>query len=79
MLSALIPAERGYSALRLVPKLIHQRFVHEGPLVLSVASLRYLRRQQIETNLSHAISSTIPNGLDYTFPTYVGVDVLSFV
>jgi hypothetical protein len=34
MLSALIPAERSYSALHLAAQPIHQRFVHHGPLVL---------------------------------------------
>ena len=34
MLSALIPAERSYSALHLAAQPIHQRFVQHGPLVL---------------------------------------------
>ena len=34
MLSAVIPAEPGYSALRLAAQLTHQRSVHPGPLVL---------------------------------------------
>jgi hypothetical protein len=34
MLSALIPAERSYSALHLAAQQIHQRFVQHGPLVL---------------------------------------------
>src|SRR3989344_7205921 len=33
MLSALIPSERRYSALRLTPQPIHGRFVPSGPLV----------------------------------------------
>ena len=32
----------------------HQRFVLEGPLVLSETPLKQLRLRQIETNLSHA-------------------------
>ena len=44
-----------YPALHLVVKLVHQRRVHSGPLVLGTTSLTYLRLQQIETNLSHAI------------------------
>ena len=42
MLSALIPSERSYPAVQLVPKPVHQRFVQPGPLVLGPASLRYL-------------------------------------
>ena len=34
MLSALIPAERSYSALHLAAQQIYQRFVQHGPLVL---------------------------------------------
>src|ERR687895_1297689 len=34
MPSAVIPAERGYPAVRLAPQPVHQRFVHPGPLVL---------------------------------------------
>ena len=34
MLSALIPAQRGYPALQLTPQPVHQRLVHPGPLVL---------------------------------------------
>ena len=42
MLSALIPSERSYSAVRLAPQQIHQRFVHFGPLVLEVDPLKSL-------------------------------------
>ncbi len=34
MPSALIPAQRSYSAMQLAPQQIHQRLVHPGPLVL---------------------------------------------
>ena len=40
MLSALIHAEHSYPAIQLVPKLVDQRFVHPGPLVLGTAPLR---------------------------------------
>src|SRR3989344_4971803 len=59
MLSALIPTEHSYPALQLVPKLVDQRFVQPGPLVLGSTSLKYHRLQQIETNLSHACYSYI--------------------
>ena len=34
MLSAIIPSVHSYAALRLAPQLLHQRYVHPGPLVL---------------------------------------------
>ena len=34
MLSALIPSEHSYPAMPLARQLVHQRFVHSGPLVL---------------------------------------------
>src|SRR4030043_1076817 len=41
MLSAVIPSEHSYPALRLPPQLEHHRFVHPGPLVLGTAPLKY--------------------------------------
>ena len=40
MLSALIPSIRGYPAMPLAEQLVHQRYVHPGPLVLGTAPLR---------------------------------------
>src|ERR1700687_3470184 len=34
MLSAVIPSVHSYAALRQAPQLLHQRYVHPGPLVL---------------------------------------------
>ncbi len=42
MLSALIPSEHSYPAVPLARQLVHQRFVHHGPLVLMVAPLKLL-------------------------------------
>ena len=42
MLSALIPAQRSYSAMHLAAQLIHQRLVHSGPLVLRTDPLKLL-------------------------------------
>ena len=42
MLSALILSEHSYPALPLTEQLVHQRFVHFGPLVLEADSLKYL-------------------------------------
>ena len=42
MLSALISAQRSYSALHLAAQLIHQRLVHLGPLVLKTGPLKLL-------------------------------------
>ena len=40
MLSALILSEHSYSAMHLAAQLIHQRFVHPGPLVLGTDPLK---------------------------------------
>src|SRR5688572_25135656 len=41
MLSAVIPSELGYPAMLLAKQLMHQRFVHPGPLVLGTEPRRY--------------------------------------
>ncbi len=41
MLSALIHSERSYSTMPQVRQSIHQRFVHQGPLVLLVDLLKF--------------------------------------
>ena len=41
MPSALIPSELGYPAVLLAEQLVHQRFVHPGPLVLRTDPLKY--------------------------------------
>src|SRR6201991_1325570 len=40
MLSAVIPSQRSYAALRLAPQQLHQRCVHPGPLVLGANPLK---------------------------------------
>ena len=47
MPSALIRAELSYPAMPLAEQLVHQRFVHPGPLVLGMGSLNIQRPQQI--------------------------------
>ncbi len=42
MLSAVIPSEHSYPAMLLAQQLVHQRFVHPGPLVLGAAPLKSL-------------------------------------
>ena len=42
MHSALIPAQRSYSAMHLAAQLIHQRLVQFGPLVLESDPLKFL-------------------------------------
>ena len=42
MLSAIIPTECDYPAMHLAIQLVHQRFVHPGPLVLRTALLNIL-------------------------------------
>src|SRR5438552_5301542 len=39
MPSAVIPSVHSYAALRLAPQLVHQRYVHPGPLVLGTDPL----------------------------------------
>ncbi len=41
MLSALIPSILSYPAMPLARQLVHQRYVHPGPLVLRTAPLRF--------------------------------------
>ncbi len=41
MLSALIQTEHSYPAMLLAEQLVHQRFVHPGPLVLGMSPLKY--------------------------------------
>jgi len=41
MPSALIPSEHSYPAIHLVAKLVDQRFVQPGPLVLGSTSLKH--------------------------------------
>ena len=41
MLSALITSEHSYPAVPLAGQLVHQRFVHSGPLVLRVTLLKF--------------------------------------
>jgi hypothetical protein len=40
MPSAIIPSAHSYAALRLAPQLLHQRYVHPGPLVLGANPLK---------------------------------------
>jgi hypothetical protein len=42
MLSAFIRSERSYPAMPLARQLVHQRFVHSGPLVLGAVPLKPL-------------------------------------
>src|SRR6202049_4095123 len=41
MLSALIPSAHSYPAMPLAEQLVHQRYVHPGPLVLRTAPLKF--------------------------------------
>ena len=41
MLSAVILSVHGYPAVLLAEQLVHQRYVHSGPLVLGAAPLKY--------------------------------------
>ena len=41
MLSAFIPSTHSYPAMLLAEQLVHQRYVHPGPLVLRTAPLKF--------------------------------------
>src|SRR3954465_8916696 len=41
MLSAFIPSVHSYPAVLLAEQLVHQRYVHPGPLVLGTAFLKF--------------------------------------
>src|ERR671930_1639327 len=41
MPSAVIPSVHSYPAARLAPRLVHQRYVHPGPLVLGTDPLKF--------------------------------------
>ena len=41
MLSAFIPSVRSYPAVALAGQLVHQRYVHPGPLVLRTAPFKF--------------------------------------
>ena len=56
MLSAFIPSKHNYPAMRLAPQLVHQRFVHSGPLVLGATPLKY---PTPTTDKDHTVSRRI--------------------
>ena len=78
MLSALIGTKHSYPAVLLAEQLVHQRFIHLGPLVLETTPLKYQRPHQIRTNLSYAKYILLRIISDYTlFHFYVEPNVLS--
>ena len=66
MLSAVIPSELSYPAMPLARQLVHQRFVHLGPLVLKADPLKYptpvADRDRTVTRRSEPSSRTALNG-----------------
>ena len=67
MLSAVITTEHSYPAMLLAEQLVHQRFVHPGPLVMF-----YKVKPQTHADLTrnHAellLLSSITGGIDYIF------------
>ena len=60
MLSAVIHSVRSYPAMLLAEQLVHQRFVHPGPLVLGAALLNILtpetyQPRSLQGNLSNKL------------------------
>src|SRR6476469_5866627 len=80
MLSAVIPSVRSYAALRLAPQLLHQRYVHPGPLVLRTDPLnsrtpsadrdRTVSRRS-EPSLRTTLIGEQPNPWELLQPEYV--------
>src|SRR6218665_2196080 len=66
MLSAVIPSELSYPAMRLAPQQVHQRFVHPGPLVLGTAPFNHptptTDRDRTVSRRSEPSSRTTLNG-----------------
>src|ERR1700692_4365318 len=66
MPSAVIPSVHSYEALRLAPQLLHQRYVHPGPLVLGTDPLNSLTptadRDRTVSRRSEPSSRTTLNG-----------------
>ena len=66
MLSAVIPSEYSYPAMRLAPRQVHQRCVHPGPLVLGTDPLKLRTptadRDQTVSRRSEPSSRTTLNG-----------------
>ena len=66
MLSAVIPSVHSYPAARLAPRLVHQRYVHPGPLVLGTNPLKFRTptadRDQTVSRRSEPSSRTSLNG-----------------
>ncbi len=55
MLSAIILSILSYPAVLLAQQLVHQRYVHPGPLVLGANPLKSRHPRQIGTELSHDV------------------------
>ncbi len=66
MLSAVIPSEHSYPAMRLASQPVHQRFVHSGPLVLGADPLKFptptVDRSRTVSRRSKPSSRTSLNG-----------------
>src|SRR5688572_31686458 len=66
MLSAVIPSVHSYPAVPLARQLVHQRYVHPGPLVLGTAPLKYptptVDRDQTVSRRFEPSSRTALNG-----------------
>src|ERR1700753_124169 len=66
MLSAVIPSVHSYAALPLARQLLHQRYVHPGPLVLGTDPLKLptptVDRDQTVSRRSEPSSRTALNG-----------------
>src|SRR3569833_839058 len=82
MLSAVIPSERSYPAMRLAPQQVHQRYVQPGPLVLGSALLNIPtptadRDQTVSRRFKPSSRTTINCEQPYPWDLLQSLDVMS--
>src|SRR5512138_3485887 len=82
MLSAVIPSEHSYPALPLAGQLVHQRYVHPGPLVLRTALLKYPaptvdRDQTVSRRFKPSSRTTLNGEQPYPWDRLQPQDVMS--
>src|ERR1700753_1850831 len=82
MLSAVIPSELSYPAMRLAPQQVHQRFVQPGPLVLGSAPLNIPtptadRDQTVSRRFKPSSRTTLKGEQPYPWDLLQPQDVMS--
>ena len=82
MLSAVIPSEHSYPAMRLASQPVHQRYVHSGPLVLGAGPLKYPtptadRDQTVSRRFKPSSRTTLNGEQPYPWDRLQPQDVMS--